>query len=165
VADVIQIGTRNMHNAGLLRGAARTGKPILLKRGMAATLEELLMAAEYVLAEGNPAVVLCERGIRTFSRHSRYTLDLSVIPAVHELSHLPIVVDPSHATGRRDRVAPMARAALAAGADGLLLEVHPSPERSRSDGPQALLPAQFAALMPELAALASVLDRRPEVAR
>jgi 3-deoxy-7-phosphoheptulonate synthase len=157
VADVIQIGTRNMHNAGLLRAAARTGKPILLKRGMAATLEELLMAAEYVLAEGNPDVVLCERGIRTFSRHSRYTLDLSVIPAAHELSHLPIVVDPSHATGRRDRVAPMARAAVAAGADGLLLEVHPTPERSRSDGPQALLPAQFAALVPELRALAAAL--------
>jgi 3-deoxy-7-phosphoheptulonate synthase len=165
VADVIQIGTRNMHNAGLLRRAARTGKPILLKRGMAATLEELLMAAEYVLAEGNKNVVLCERGIRTFSRHSRYTLDLSLIPAVHEASHLPIVVDPSHATGKRDRVAPMARAALAAGADGLLLEVHPTPERSRSDGPQALLPAQFAALMQELRALAASLDRGREVAR
>ena len=165
VADVIQIGTRNMHNAGLLRKAARTGKPILLKRGMAATLEELLMAAEYVLAEGNRNVVLCERGIRTFSRHSRYTLDLSVIPAVHEASHLPIVVDPSHATGRRDRVAPMARAALAAGADGLLLEVHPSPERSRSDGPQALLPAQFALLMQELSALASSISRWREVVR
>ena len=165
VADLIQIGTRNMHNAGLLRRAARTGKPILLKRGMAATLEELLMAAEYILAEGNRNVVLCERGIRTFSRHSRYTLDLSVIPAVHEASHLPIVVDPSHATGRRDRVPPMARAALAAGADGLLLEVHPSPERSRSDGPQALLPAQFSALMQELRALAASLDRGREVAR
>ncbi len=165
VADLIQIGTRNMHNAGLLRRAARTGKPILLKRGMAATLEELLMAAEYILAEGNRNVVLCERGIRTFSRHSRYTLDLSVIPAVHEASHLPIVVDPSHATGRRDRVPPMARAALAAGADGLLLEVHPSPERSRSDGPQALLPAQFSALMQELRALAAALDRGREVAR
>ena len=165
VADLIQIGTRNMHNAGLLRSAARTGKPILLKRGMAATLEELLMAAEYILAEGNRNVVLCERGIRTFSRHSRYTLDLSVIPAVHEASHLPIVVDPSHATGRRDRVPPMARAALAAGADGLLLEVHPSPERSRSDGPQALLPAQFAALVQELRALSATLDRGREVAR
>lgn len=165
VADLIQIGTRNMHNAGLLRRAARTGKPILLKRGMAATLEELLMAAEYILAEGNRNVVLCERGIRTFSRHSRYTLDLSVIPAVHEASHLPIVVDPSHATGRRDRVPPMARAALAAGADGLLLEVHPSPERSRSDGPQALLPAQFSALMQELRALQASLDRGREVAR
>jgi len=165
VADLIQIGTRNMHNAGLLRRAARTGKPILLKRGMAATLEELLMAAEYILAEGNRNVVLCERGIRTFSRHSRYTLDLSVIPAVHEASHLPIVVDPSHATGRRDRVPPMARAALAAGADGLLLEVHPSPERSRSDGPQALLPAQFSVLMQELRALAASLDRGREVAR
>lgn len=165
VADLIQIGTRNMHNAGLLRRAARTGKPILLKRGMAATLEELLMAAEYILAEGNRNVVLCERGIRTFSRHSRYTLDLSIVPAVHEASHLPIVVDPSHATGRRDRVAPMSRAALAAGADGLLLEVHPSPERSRSDGPQALLPAQFSALMQELRALAGALDRGREVAR
>jgi 3-deoxy-7-phosphoheptulonate synthase len=165
VADLIQIGTRNMHNAGLLRRAARTGKPILLKRGMAATLEELLMAAEYVLAEGNRNVVLCERGIRTFSRHSRYTLDLSLIPAVHEASHLPIVVDPSHATGRRDRVPSMARAALAAGADGLLLEVHPTPERSRSDGPQALLPAQFAALMRELRALSASLDRGREVAR
>jgi 3-deoxy-7-phosphoheptulonate synthase len=165
VADLIQIGTRNMHNAGLLRRAARTGKPILLKRGMAATLEELLMAAEYVLAEGNRDVVLCERGIRTFSRHSRYTLDLSVIPAAHEMTHLPIVVDPSHATGRRDRVPPMARAALAAGADGLLLEVHESPERSRSDGPQALLPEQFAALMKELSALAASLDRPREVAR
>jgi 3-deoxy-7-phosphoheptulonate synthase len=165
VADLIQIGTRNMHNAGLLRSAARTGKPILLKRGMAATLEEFLMAAEYVLAEGNRNVVLCERGIRTFSRHSRYTLDLSIVPAVHEASHLPIVVDPSHATGRRDRVPPMARAALAAGADGLLLEVHPTPERSRSDGPQALLPAQFAALVQELRALSATLDRGREVAR
>ena len=165
VADLIQIGTRNMHNAGLLRRAARTGKAILLKRGMAATLEELLMAAEYVLAEGNRNVVLCERGIRTFSRHSRYTLDLSLIPAVHEATHLPIVIDPSHATGRRDRVPPMARAALAAGADGLLLEVHPSPEQSRSDGPQALLLPQFASLMEELRALSACLDRGREVAR
>ena len=165
VADAVQIGARNMGNTALLRRAGRCGRPILLKRGFAATLEEWLLAAEYVLAEGNSDVILCERGIRTFSAHSRYTLDLSVVPAARELSHLPIAVDPSHGTGRRDRVPAMARAALAAGADAVMVEVHPEPASARSDGPQALLPDTFAALAADLKALASWLEQRREVAR
>ena len=161
-ADVIQIGARNMQNYSLLRRAGRARKPVLLKRGMSATLEDFLMSAEYVLSEGNYQVVLCERGIRTFSAHSRFTLDLSVIPAVRSLSHLPIFVDPSHGTGMRDRVPSMARAGLAAGADGLMIEVHPEPARALSDGPQAMLPEAFGELLAELRALAPLVSRRME---
>ncbi len=161
-ADIIQIGARNMQNFSLLRAAGRSGRPVLLKRGMSASLEDFLMSAEYLLSEGNYNVILCERGIRTFSQHSRFTLDLSVVPVVQKKSHLPIFVDPSHATGVRDRVAPMARAALAAGADGIMVEVHPAPDRALSDGPQALLPTQFEQLMAQLRALGSVLERRLE---
>ncbi|MGH9482839.1 MAG: 3-deoxy-7-phosphoheptulonate synthase, partial [Terriglobales bacterium] len=145
-ADVIQIGARNMQNFSLLKQAGRAAKPVLLKRGLAATLDELLMAAEYIMSEGNYQVVLCERGIRTFTDHTRNTLDLSIVPAVQRLSHLPILVDPSHGTGQRHKVGPMARAAVAVGADGLLIEVHPRPEEALSDGMQSLYPAQFAAL-------------------
>jgi len=161
-ADMLQIGARNMQNYALVRKAARAGKPILLKRGMTATLEELLLAAEYVLSEGNPDVVLCERGIRTFSDHSRYTLDLSIVPALRETTHLPIVVDPSHATGHRSRVPAMARAAIAAGADGVMVEVHPEPSRARSDGHQALLPGEFATLVGDLRAMSAALAARGE---
>ncbi len=158
-ADVIQIGTRNMQNFSLLRRVARSRKPVLLKRGLAATLEEWLMAAEYVMAGGNYNVILCERGVRTFSDHSRNTLDLSVIPPVKHLSHLPILVDPSHGTGKRDYVPPMALAALAAGADGLLIEVHPEPARALSDGAQSLDFAGFARLLESLRRLAEPLGR------
>jgi 3-deoxy-7-phosphoheptulonate synthase len=153
-ADVIQIGTRNMQNFSLLRRVSKARKPVLLKRGLAATLEEWLMAAEYVLAGGNRDVVLCERGVRTFSDHSRNTLDLSVIPPVKALSHLPILVDPSHGTGKRDYVPAMARAALAAGADGLLLEIHPDPDHALSDGAQSLNFAGFTRLVESLHRLA-----------
>jgi len=139
-ADIVQIGARNMQNYPLLRRAGRTGKPILLKRGMSATLDELLLAAEYVLAEGNPNVILCERGVRSFDTHTRNLLDLSAIPVVKALSHLPIIADPSHGTGIRNKVIPMARAAVAAGADGLIVEVHPDPRQALSDGAQSLLP-------------------------
>jgi 3-deoxy-7-phosphoheptulonate synthase len=159
VADVIQIGTRNMQNFSLLRRVSRAAKPVLLKRGMSATLEEWLMAAEYVMSGGNYQVVLCERGVRTFSDHSRNTLDLSVIPPVKKLSHLPIVVDPSHGTGKRDYVPPMALAALAAGADGLLIEVHPDPDHALSDGAQSLNFAAFDRLREALERLAEPLDR------
>jgi 3-deoxy-7-phosphoheptulonate synthase len=158
-ADVIQIGARNMQNFSLLRRVSRAKKSVLLKRGMSATLEEWLMAAEYVLAGGNYQVVLCERGVRTFSDHSRNTLDLSVIPPVKKLSHLPILVDPSHGTGRRDYVAPMALASLAAGADGLLIEVHPDPDHALSDGAQSLDFAAFANLLDSLKRLAEPLAR------
>lgn len=158
-ADVIQIGTRNMQNYSLLRRVGRSRKPVLLKRGMAATLEEWLMAAEYVLAGGNPDVILCERGVRTFSDHSRNTLDLSVIPPARQLAHLPILVDPSHGTGRRAYVPPMALAALAAGADGLLIEVHPDPDRALSDGAQSLDFDGFDRLLGALRALAGPLGR------
>ncbi len=160
VADVIQIGTRNMQNFSLLRRVSKAAKPVLLKRGMAATLEEWLMAAEYVMAGGNYNVVLCERGVRTFSDHSRNTLDLSVIPPVKQLSHLPILVDPSHGTGKRDYVPPMALASLAAGADGLLIEVHPNPSRAMSDGAQSLDFAAFERLLEALKRLAGPLERR-----
>jgi 3-deoxy-7-phosphoheptulonate synthase len=159
-ADIIQIGTRNMQNFSLLKCVGRTRKPVLLKRGMSATLEEWLMAAEYVMAGGNYQVVLCERGVRTFSDHSRNTLDLSVIPPAKKLSHLPILVDPSHGTGRRDYVPPMALAALAAGADGLLLEVHPDPDHAQSDGAQSLDFAGFERLLESLHRLAEPLGKR-----
>ncbi|MFI5181533.1 MAG: 3-deoxy-7-phosphoheptulonate synthase [Thermoanaerobaculia bacterium] len=158
-ADALQIGARNMQNFELLKRAGRSGKPVLLKRGMSATLEEFLLAAEYVMAEGNPNVVLCERGVRTFADHTRNTLDLSVVPAVERLSHLPIVVDPSHGTGRRDKVTPMSCAAVAAGADGLIIEVHTKPEEALSDGPQALTPALFADLMARIRPIAAAVGR------
>jgi len=159
-ADAIQIGARNMQNFSLLKRAGKARKPVVLKRGMSATLEEFLMSAEYILAEGNYAVVLCERGVRTFSDFSRNTLDLAVVPAVKKISHLPILVDPSHGTGRRDKVAPLSRAAAAVGADGLLVEVHHDPDRALSDGPQSLTPAMFEALMGELRQIAPVIGRR-----
>jgi 3-deoxy-7-phosphoheptulonate synthase len=159
-ADIIQIGTRNMQNFSLLKRVGRARKPVLLKRGMSATLEEWLMAAEYVMAGGNYQVILCERGVRTFSDHSRNTLDLSVIPPAKKLSHLPIVVDPSHGTGRRDFVPPMAMASLAAGADGLLVEVHPDPDHAQSDGAQSLDFAGFERLLNSLRKLAEPIGTR-----
>jgi 3-deoxy-7-phosphoheptulonate synthase len=158
-ADCLQIGARSMQNFELLKAVGRTGKPVLLKRGMSATLEEFLLAAEYVLSEGNPNVVLCERGIRTFSDFTRNTLDLSVIPAVKRLSHLPILVDPSHGTGKRNKVIPMSRAAIAAGADGLTVEVHDRPEEALSDGPQALTPDLFGELMAQIGPIAAAVGR------
>jgi len=158
-ADVIQIGARNMQNFSLLRLAGKARKPVLLKRGMSATLDDFLLAAEYIMAEGNYQVILCERGIRTFADHTRNTLDLSIIPAVKRISHLPILVDPSHGTGKRHKVAPMSRAAIAVGADGLIIEVHDQPEKALSDGPQALLPETFGELMDELRQLAPVVKR------
>jgi 3-deoxy-7-phosphoheptulonate synthase len=158
-ADMVQIGTRNMSNFPLLRKAGRCGKPVLLKRGFSSTLEEWLLAAEYVLAEGNEQVVLCERGVRTFGDHARFVLDLNIIPAAHALTHLPIVADPSHSTGRSDCVVPLARAAVAVGADGLMIEVHPHPEEALSDGPQALLPETLGPLMSQLDQVAAALGR------
>ena len=158
-ADVIQIGARNMQNFSLLKHAGRLRKPVMIKRGLSATLDEFLMAAEYVMSEGNYEVILCERGVRTFADHTRNTLDLSIIPAVRRLSHLPILVDPSHATGKRDSVLPMARAAVASGADGILVEVHDHPEKALSDGPQSIYPAQFARMMDELEQIAPVVGR------
>jgi 3-deoxy-7-phosphoheptulonate synthase len=158
-ADVIQIGARNMQNFSLLKRVSRIAKPVLLKRGLSATLEEWLMSAEYVMSGGNYNVILCERGVRTFSDHSRNTLDLSVIPPAKHLSHLPVLVDPSHGTGKRDYVPPMALAALAAGADGLLLEVHPDPDRALSDGAQSLDFAGFTRLLESLRRLAEPLGR------
>ena len=158
-ADVIQIGARNMQNFSLLRRAGRARKPVLLKRGLSATLDEFLMAAEYVMSEGNYQVILCERGVRTFSDYTRNTLDLSVIPAVQRRSHLPIVVDPSHGTGRRNKVLPLSRAGVAVGADGLLVEVHHDPEHALSDGPQSILPEEFEQLFREAREIAAVLGR------
>ena len=158
-ADVIQIGARNMQNFSLLKHAGRLRKPVLLKRGLSATLEEFLMSAEYIMSEGNYQVILCERGVRTFADHTRNTLDLSIVPAVQRLSHLPILVDPSHGTGRRDSVLPMARAAIATGADGVIVEVHNHPETALSDGPQSLYPDQFALMMKELDQIAPVVGR------
>jgi 3-deoxy-7-phosphoheptulonate synthase len=158
-ADVIQIGARNMQNFSLLKKAGRLRKPVLLKRGLSATLEEFMMSAEYVMSEGNYEVILCERGVRTFSDHARNTLDLSVIPAVQRVSHLPILVDPSHGTGRRDSVLPMARAGVACGADGIIVEVHHQPENALSDGPQSIYPAQFAQMMNEIERIAPVVGR------
>src|SRR6201984_42235 len=158
-ADVIQIGARNMQNFSLLKRAGRTRKPVLLKRGMSATLEEFLMAAEYVMSEGNYHVALCERGVRTFADHTRNTLDLSVVPAVQRLSHLPILVDPSHGTGKRNKVTPLSRAAVAVGADGLMVEVHHAPDQGLSDGPQSLFPDQFDELMTQVRQIAAVVGR------
>jgi 3-deoxy-7-phosphoheptulonate synthase len=158
-ADCLQIGARNMQNFALLKKVGRMRKPVLLKRGMSATIEEFLLSAEYLLSEGNYEVVLCERGVRTFANHTRNTLDLSVIPYVKRISHLPILVDPSHGTGKRLKVLPMSRAAVAAGSDGLLIEVHDHPEVALSDGPQALLPEMFAQLMAEVRLLAPVVGR------
>ena len=160
VADIIQIGARNMQNYSLLKKAGRSGKPVLLKRGMSATIQELLLSAEYILAEGNPDVILCERGVRGFDSATRNLFDLSSIPVVHGLSHLPIVADPSHGTGHRDMVIPMARAAVAAGADGILVEVHPTPDRALSDGAQSLYPEQFDRMMRETRLIAEAIGRR-----
>src|SRR5580693_6510523 len=159
-ADVIQIGARNMQNFSLLKKAGKLRKPVLIKRGLSATLEELLMAAEYVMSEGNYEVILCERGVRTFTDHTRNTLDLSIVPAVKRVSHLPILVDPSHGTGKRNKVVPMARAGIAAGADGLMVEVPHQPETALSDGPQSIYPEQFAAMMNQIAQIAPVVERR-----
>jgi 3-deoxy-7-phosphoheptulonate synthase len=159
VADMVQIGARNMQNYSLLKRAGRCGKPILLKRGMSSTVTELLLAAEYVVDQGNPHVVLCERGIRTFADHSRNTLDLSAIPAVQRISHLPILTDPSHASGKRDQVLALSRASIAAGADGLIIEVHDQPDRALSDGTQAILPAELEQLVDEVRRLAPVVER------
>jgi 3-deoxy-7-phosphoheptulonate synthase len=158
-ADVIQIGARNMQNFSLLKRAGRSQKPVLLKRGMSATLDEFLMAAEYLLSEGNYNVILCERGVRTFSDYTRNTLDLSVVPAVQRRSHLPIVVDPSHGTGRRNKVLPLSRAAVAVGANGLLVEVHHDPDHALSDGPQSILPEELEQLILEVRQIAGVLGR------
>jgi len=158
-ADVIQIGARNMQNFSLLKRAGRSKKPVLLKRGMSATLDEFLMAAEYVMSEGNYNVILCERGVRTFADHTRNTLDLSIVPAVQKRSHLPIIVDPSHGTGKRHKVTPLARAAIAVGADGLIVEVHCDPDRALSDGMQSLYPEQFDDLMAQVRQIAPVVGR------
>jgi 3-deoxy-7-phosphoheptulonate synthase len=158
-ADVVQIGARNMQNFSLLKRAGQLRKPVMIKRGLSATLDEFLMAAEYVMSEGNYEVILCERGVRTFADHTRNTLDLSIIPAVRRVSHLPILVDPSHGTGKRDSVLPMARAAIASGADGILVEVHDHPENALSDGPQSIYPGQFATMMDELERIAPVVGR------
>ncbi len=158
--DILQVGARNMQNFNLLKDLSKLDKPILLKRGPSATIEEWLLSAEYVMSGGNHQVILCERGIRTFETYTRNTFDLSAIPVVQKLSHLPIVADPSHATGRRDKVPPMARAAVAAGADGLLIEVHNDPERALCDGAQSLLPEQFEKLMAQLRLIAPAVERR-----
>jgi len=158
-ADMIQIGARNMQNFSLLKRAGRSRKPVLLKRGMSATLEEFLMAAEYIMSEGNYNVALCERGVRTFADHTRNTLDLSVVPAVQRLSHLPILVDPSHGTGKRNKVTPLSRAAVAVGADGLIIEVHNQPDKALSDGQQSLYPEQFDELMAQVRQIAPVVGR------
>src|SRR2546421_5896045 len=158
-ADMIQIGARNMQNFSLLKRVGRARKPVLLKRGIAATLEEFLMAAEYIMSEGNYKVILCERGVRTFADHTRNTLDLSLIPAVQRLSHLPILVDPSHGTGKRNKVTPLSRAAVAVGADGLIIEVHCDPDKALSDGMQSLYPDQFDELMAQARQIAPVVRR------
>src|SRR3974390_565892 len=158
-ADVVQIGARNMQNFSLLKHAGRLRMPVLLKRGMSATLDEFLMAAEYIMSEGNSEVILCERGVRTFADHTRHTLDLRIVPAVQRLSHLPILVDPSHGTGKRNKVLPLARAAVAVGADGILVEGHHQPDKARSAGAQSIYPEQFAQLMDEASQIATVLRR------
>jgi 3-deoxy-7-phosphoheptulonate synthase len=159
-ADILQIGARNMQNYALLREVGHADKPVLLKRGLSSTIEEWLLSAEHVMAQGNRQVILCERGIRTFETYTRNTLDLTAVPVVKELSHLPVIVDPSHGTGIRDKVAPMARAAIAAGADGLLVEVHHDPERALSDGAQSLRTEQFAELVGQIRTIAEVVGRR-----
>jgi 3-deoxy-7-phosphoheptulonate synthase len=158
-ADILQVGARNMQNFTLLRELGRTRTPVLLKRGISATIEEWLLSAEYILAGGNMSVMLCERGIRTFESYTRNTFDISAIPVIQKLSHLPVLADPSHGTGRRDQVAPMARAAVAAGADGLLIEVHRDPDHALSDGAQSLHPPQFDRLMAELRIIAPAIGR------
>ncbi len=158
-ADILQIGARNMQNFTFLKDLGKAAKPIMLKRGLSATIEEWLMAAEYVLSGGNHQVILCERGIRTFETATRNTMDISAIPVIHKKSHLPIIADPSHATGLRDKVIPMARAAVAAGADGLIIEVHHNPDQAKSDGPQSLYPDQFAQLMKEIRIIADAIGR------
>jgi 3-deoxy-7-phosphoheptulonate synthase len=158
-ADIVQIGARNMQNYALLNAAGACDKPVLLKRGMMCTLEELLMSAEYILSHGNSRVILCERGIRTFETYTRNTLDVSAVPLLKQLTHLPVIVDPSHSTGKRELVAPVSRAAVAAGADGLLVEVHSHPQQALSDGPQSLLPEQFACLMNEIRRVANAVGR------
>ena len=160
VADIVQIGARNMQNFALLKAAGRCGKPVLLKRGLAATITELLLSAEYLLAEGNQDVILCERGVRSFDQTTRNLFDLTAVPVVHKLSHLPIIADPSHGTGLREKVIPMARAAVAAGADGIMIEVHPDPAQALSDGAQTLYPDQFAHLMREVRVIAEAIGRR-----
>jgi 3-deoxy-7-phosphoheptulonate synthase len=157
--DIFQVGARNMQNFNLLRELGKVRKPVLLKRGIAATIEELLLSAEYIMAGGNYEVILCERGIRTFETYTRNTMDISAIPIVHKLSHLPMTADPSHGTGRRDKVAPMARASVAAGADALLIEVHSNPDKALSDGAQSMFPEQFATLMKELRVIAPAVGR------
>jgi 3-deoxy-7-phosphoheptulonate synthase len=157
--DIFQVGARNMQNFTLLRELGKVQKPVLLKRGIAATIEELLLSAEYLLCGGNYDVILCERGIRTFETYTRNTMDISAIPIVKKLSHLPIIADPSHGTGRRDQVLPMARAAVAAGADGLIVEVHHDPDKALSDGAQSLRPEQFCELMSQLRIIASAVGR------
>ena len=161
MADILQVGARNMQNFRLLRRVGQSDRPVFLKRGQSATLEEFLLAAEYIVAEGNPNVILCERGIRTFERYTRNTLDIAAVPVLKGLSHLPVVVDPSHATGRRELVPPLALAALAAGADGVMVEVHPDPENALSDGPQSLTFPQFAGMMGELERLRAALRSQP----
>jgi 3-deoxy-7-phosphoheptulonate synthase len=158
-ADIIQVGARNVQNFDLLKAVGKTKKPVLLKRGLATTIQEWLMSAEYIMTNGNYQVILCERGIRTFETSTRFTLDLNAIPVIRHLSHLPIIVDPSHGVGVREYIAPLAKAAVAAGADGLIIEVHPKPEEALSDGPQSLLPEQFAKLMGELRAVALAVGR------
>lgn len=158
--DIFQVGARNMQNFSLLKELGKVGKPVLLKRGLSGTIEELLMSAEYILSGGNKEVILCERGIRTFETYTRNTFDLSAIPVVQKRSHLPIIADPSHAVGLRDKVIPLARAAVAAGADGIMVEVHHEPEKALSDGPQALLPSQFAELMIQIRMIAEVIGRK-----
>jgi 3-deoxy-7-phosphoheptulonate synthase len=158
--DVMQVGARNMQNYHLLRALGESSKPVLLKRGMSATIEELLLSAEYIMSGGNYNVILCERGIRTFDTYMRNTMDIAAIPVIKQLSHLPVMADPSHGTGRRDKVPPMARAAVAAGADGLLIEVHQDPERALSDGAQSIYPEQFAQLMDEVRVIAPAVGRR-----
>ncbi|MFQ5881287.1 MAG: 3-deoxy-7-phosphoheptulonate synthase [Candidatus Methylomirabilales bacterium] len=158
-ADLVQIGARNMQNFRLLKEVGIHRKPVLLKRGMSSTIKELLMSAEYIMSEGNYNIILCERGIRTFEDYTRNTLDLAAVPSLKQLSHLPVIVDPSHGTGKWDLVAPLALAAIAVGADGLMMEVHPKPEEALSDGPQALIPERFANVMARIRALAPIVDR------
>jgi 3-deoxy-7-phosphoheptulonate synthase len=159
-ADILQVGARNMQNYSLLREVGHSDKPVLLKRVLASTIEEWLMSAEHIVSQGNAQVILCERGIRTFESYTRNTLDLNAIPVVKELSHLPVIVDPSHGTGIRDKVAPMARAAIASGADGLIIEVHHDPDHALSDGPQSLYPDQYRALVDQIRTIAGVVGRR-----
>jgi 3-deoxy-7-phosphoheptulonate synthase len=158
--DILQVGARNMQNFNLLRELGKVRKPVLLKRGIASTFEELLLSAEYIMSGGNYDVILCERGIRTFETYTRNTMDISAIPIIHKLSHLPMTADPSHGTGRRDKVSPMARASVAAGADALLIEVHCNPDQALSDGAQSLYPEQFAKLMDELRMIAPAVGRK-----